>query len=137
MWGRCIVGHIWLVDYHRVDGVCGGAHTGDGVEVGRIAVHRLEVRVVCFLHLDGVVDRGAVCSGELEMQFIFRLYVTHGYHETVHFGVLVDKHRVGSRSPLEGDGQCACKGGYISGQFVFRVDGVVERALDGGAAACK
>ena len=87
---------------------------------------------VGFLYTDGVEE----VIG-LEDQHILVSVIADGQGKRVGVDLLVDEHRVSAVARTRGNGKRVGQRPHRSTEDIVGVDGVVERALDGGAAACK
>ncbi len=112
----------------------GPLHRGEGVEIGRCAVDRLEVGLVELAYPDGIAD-GARLVGEREEQHVDRVDVADRKQEVGLVGVAVEDHRVGPSLWHGAHREGVCQGGHRACQHIPAVDRAVERTVKRRASA--
>ncbi len=123
------------MDDNGVDGVMGSLHSRQGMEEGRIAVDRLKVRHVVFLHTYSIEGLFAIEVGQLKEEDIFWGLVAHGEHEAVLVDVSVEEYGVRSHSrPCSGDGERVLECRDLPFEHVLGLHFIAQWAINAGAS---
>ena len=127
----CVIVHCGIFDNNGIDAVAGGFCRLEGMKERRVAVDRLEVRMVFFSDGHGVECVVSAGTASFKVEHVGLCLIADGQNKLLCARLPVDEHRVAAFVPDGGNGECVVELGEVARQGVVGIDPAVERTVDG------